>query len=226
MISQFTAQLKNQKNIQTIEYISPEKGFQSLKNSSNFGDILGTLKTNPLPAVLVVTPTKNNESPNQLEKMVSTLKNTSLVDIAQIDMDWVKRLYYLMAIGNRIIDTLGILFSIAVILIVGNTIRLTTQNHRQEITILKLIGATNGFIRRPLLYRGFMYGFFGGCLATLLVGCMLWALAGPSNDLAQTYGTTFTINGLHWNNEFIILAASAFLGLLGAWIAVRKHLIH
>lgn len=224
-ISQLIKQLRNQRNIKKVRYISPQEGLSEFKKITSLNELSTIVQTNPLPPVIVVTPTHYFQSPSHLKTLLEYLKKITTVEITQLDMAWVKRLYHLIAIGDRIFYMLVILFSMGIIFIIGNTIRLTTQNHRQEIIILKLIGATHGFIRRPLLYRGLMYGFFGGCFAALLVGTMLWWLESPTKNLAQTYNSIFVLNGLSWKAGFYILLNSSLLGLLGSWVAVQKHLI-
>jgi cell division transport system permease protein len=219
------SQLTHRTDIKQVQYISPDEGLAEFKRESQFGDILNTLSANPLPPVLVITPTAEASSPKALQHLLSTLKTMTAVDMATLDMAWVKRLYYILTLGKRITYTIAGLFGFGVILIIGNTIRLTMQAHRQEMTILKLVGATTAFIRRPLLYRGFLYGFFGGCLAWVLVSLMLWWLAAPAEHLAASYGNHFMINGLNIKTGLEIIVISALLGLLGAWAVVRHHLL-
>ena len=222
--SQLVSTIKKEPDIAAVKYISPEQGLEDFKQTTQFDDLLASLKTNPLPGVMVVTPTKNHQSPVELQHLLAHLKTLSPVDLAQLDMAWVNRLFYFITIGNRIVYTLTLLFGIGVILVVGNTIRLTTQSHQEEISVLKLVGATNAFIRRPLLYRGLMIGLFGGFLAWLLVSLMLWWLATPAKHLAQTYGASFSIDGLNATTGLKILLIAASLGILGSWVAMRKHL--
>lgn len=223
-INQIVADLKQRHDIKTVKYISPQQGLNEFKKTTAFGDLADTLKNNPLPAVIVVTPTKAHQTPTDMESLFVNLKAMPSVDFTQLDMAWVKRLYYLLTIGKRVIYTSAILFGIGVILIVGNTIRLTTQTHREEIAILKLVGATNAFIRRPLLYRGFMYGLLGGYLAWLLVSLILWWLANPAVHLVTTYGAMFTMQGLNAITGLTIALISATLGFLGSWLASQLHL--
>lgn len=223
-INEIINDLKNHDDIKTVKYISPQQGLNEFKKVIAFGNLADTLKNNPLPPVIVITPKTDHHTPSDMQSLFVDLKAMPIVDFAQFDMAWVKRLYYLITIAKRIIYTITVLFGIGVTLIVGNTIRLTTQTHRQEITLLKLVGATHAFIRRPLLYRGLMYGAFGGCLAWLLVGLILWWLSNPIAHLAETYGTTFSIQGLNLLTSLAILFISTMLGFLGSWFAIRHHL--
>ena len=127
-------------------------------------------------------------------------------------------------IAQRGVLVLATLLGLAVLLIVGNTIRLEIQNRRAEIEITKLIGATNAFIRRPFLYTGFWYGLFGGLIAWLLVALSITVLKGPVSNLAVLYESAFDLSSLDWRTILILIAGSGLLGLFGSWLAVGKHL--
>ncbi|ABS76647.2 ABC transporter permease [Coxiella burnetii] len=221
-INQLITQLKNRSDISNIQYTSAENGLSELKKSMVLDDVINTLSSNPLPPVLTIIPTKNN--PAALQQLLLNLKTLPLVDVAQLDFAWVERLHHLITLGQRITDTLAILLSVGVILIIGNTIRLTTDNYRQEITILKLVGATPSFIRRPLLYRGFFYGFLGGCVAWFLVSILLLETTSPASLLAATYNYHYVIHGLSIKTGVFIILISILMGLCGSWLAIYRHL--
>nr|MCH9743323.1 permease-like cell division protein FtsX [Gammaproteobacteria bacterium] len=181
--------------IKTIKYISPQQGITELGQQQQLGDTLSTLNNNPLPGVMVITP-QSNETPDQLQQLLSSLNQLPLVNIGQLNITWVKRLYDIIQIGKNLTYILGILFGVGVILVIANTVRLIMQNKRAEINVMKLIGARPSFIRRPLLYRGFFFGLFGGMIAWVFVYLTLWWLAKPANALAQTYTTPVFLQGV------------------------------
>ncbi|MDH3342637.1 MAG: permease-like cell division protein FtsX, partial [Gammaproteobacteria bacterium] len=150
--------LRLHNEIDSIDMISKEQGLAQFKQLSGFGDALQFLEDNPLPVVLVVQPVIDTNKPERINLLLKELESDKLVDIAQLDMQWVKRLYALLEIAHRVIWAIGSLLGLAVLLIVGNTIRLDIQNRRSEIEVSKLIGASNAFIRRPFLYTGFWHG--------------------------------------------------------------------
>ncbi len=112
----------------------------------------------------------------------------------------------------------------AVLLIVGNTIRLAIHNRRSEIEISKLFGGTDAFIQRPFLYSGFWYGVFGGLIAWLLITIALQILDKPVRELANLYGSQFKLSGLGFKNSSILLLIGVFLGLGGSWVSVKRHM--
>ena len=157
--------LRLHNEIDHISMISKDQGLEQFKQLSGFGDALQFLEKNPLPIVLVIQPIIDTDRPDRINQLLKELESDKLVEMAQLDMQWVKRLYALLEIAHRVIWAIGSLLGLAVLLIVGNTIRLDIQNRRSEIEVSKLIGASNAFIRRPFLYTGFWYGFSGGLLA-------------------------------------------------------------
>ncbi len=216
--------LEQRSEIASIDYISAEQAMAEFRRLSGFGDALKALDENPLPPVLVIHPALQQQAPAQLQALVEELRGEATVDLAQLDMQWVKRLYGLMDIGRRGVWVLASLLALAVLLVVGNTIRLAIQNRRDEIVITKLIGGTDAFIRRPFLYTGFWYGLLGGLVALLLVQASLWVLAGPVNNLAGLYNSSFRLGGTDLFTLAALLLGGLLLGLCGSWLAVGRHL--
>ena len=176
--------------------------------------------------MIVVTPELNilGNLETDMESFAKTLKNFPEVDDVQIDLEWVQRLRAIINIAERITLVIAILLGITVLLVVGNTIRLNIGGKKEEIEIVQLIGATNRYIRRPFLYEGVWYGFFGGIFSLVIVHFSLLFLVTPVETLANLYNSEFVISGVGVMIMFKILFASALLGLLGAWIAVGRHL--
>jgi len=183
---------------------------------------LKALEENPLPAVIVIQPASSEVEANQ--RLLKNLEQLPEVDIVQFDMLWLKRLFTIITIIRRGVLILAGLLSLAVLLVIGNTIRLAIYNRRDEIEIYKLVGATDTFIRRPFLYIGFWYGLFGGLIAWVLVNISLWLLKKPVKQLAILYESQFELVTLDALSSFILLFCGALLGLAGAWLAVGQHL--
>jgi cell division transport system permease protein len=130
----------------------------------------------------------------------------------------------MLEIAQRGIWIIGSLLGIAVLLVVGNTIRLDIQNRREEIEVTKLIGGTDAFIRRPFLYTGFWYGFAGGLLAWILTSLSIGLLDNSVTQLASLYNSGYQLNGLNFRETIGLIGFSCCLGLVGSWIAVGRHL--
>jgi cell division transport system permease protein len=217
-------ELEKHKHIKKIEFIDKEQGLEQFREISGFGDALKYLDSNPLPIVLVVHPKITENQPDRTTRLVKELEKNKLVELAQLDVQWVKRLYTLLEIANRSIWVISTMLAIAVLLIIGNTIRLDIQNRREEIEVSKLIGASDAFIRRPFLYTGLWYGLIGGVLAWIVTLISLMLMENPIHKLALLYHSEFRLSGLGFENTLFLILISCLLGLIGSWIAVSRHL--
>lgn len=218
------ARLRNRQDVAEVDYISKEKAMEEFQSFSGFGDVLEVLQENPLPAVLVVYPEAVIGTPQRMEQLAGDFNKLPEVDNALLDMQWLKRLFALIEIAQRAILIIGGLLAIAVLLIVGNTIRLAIENRREEIVVTKLIGATNAFIRRPFLYMGFWYGVLGAIIALILINSAIIMLDVPIAQLTQLYGSSFGLTLLNFKASGAIFMTSVVLGQLGAWLAVGRHI--
>ena len=218
------AKLRRRDDIAGVSYLSREKALQEFQQQSGFGDALKALDKNPLPSVLIVQPALAEGQAQQTAALLEDLRKNQRVDVAQLDMQWVKRLYAIMDIVRRGVIVLAGLLALAVLLVVGNTIRLAIQNRRDEIVVMKLIGGTDAFIRRPFLYTGFWYGFFGALMAFIMVYVALLLLSGPVEKLTALYHNNFELSRLDLSTVLILLLTGVMLGLTGSWLAVGRHL--
>lgn len=216
--------LRRMPAIARTEYISRAAALAEFKRLSGFGQALDTLERNPLPAVIVVHPAPSHADPATLQVLLKELRAHDAVDAAQLDLEWVRRLHALLGIGERALLILGGLLGLAVLLTIGNTIRLAVLNRREEIEIMKLIGATDGFIRRPFLYSGLIQGVLGAATGWLIVALTVLLIGGPTRELAALYGSSFRAEGLSADISLALLLIGAGLGWLGSRIAVGRHL--
>lgn len=215
-------ELRRNPDIATLEVITPAQALEEFRHSAGFADALRALEENPLPFVLVIKPVTAH--PDTVARLQATLQKFPEADFVQLDMQWVQRLYAALGIAQQGVMILAGLLGVGVLLIVGNTIRLGIHSNRDEITITKLIGATDAFVRRPFLYAGTWYGVLGGLLAWLLVSVALVLLAEPVARLSALYGSRFVLGGLDVSGTLILLLGATLLGLLGSWLAVGRHL--
>lgn len=217
-------QIRAMPGVADVRYISPTAALKEFKRLSGFGNTLDLLDSNPLPAVLLVRPANQGASAGAAQKLAQTLGRLPGVALAQFDLEWVRRLDAILRLAQRGVLILALLLGIAVLLVVGNTIRLAVLSRRSEIEVIKLIGGTDAFIRRPFLYAGLFQGLFGGLLAWILVAASLALLAGPVRNLAGLYGSDFELAGLGLRAGTILLLGGAALGWSGSRLAVGRHL--
>jgi len=207
--------------IKSARLIDKAEGLQQFKRYSGLNEALLQLPENPLPIVIEVTPKTDLNRNNQLalSQLQQQLANYPEVEAAKLDMGWLQRLFGIISLAQRSTLLLAWLFSLATLLIIGNTIRLATQNQRREIEVYRLVGATNSFIRRPFLYTGLYYGLFGGVLACgWLFIVRLW-LTPAISQLASSYHTEFRLTGFNFATGLAIIAFGGLIGWLGAQIA-------
>lgn len=156
--------------------------------------------------------------------LADALHAESGVDQVQLDTDWVRRFTAILDGLKRVVTLLAMALGAAVLLVVGNTIRLDIDTRRAEIEVTKLVGGSDGFVRRPFLYEGFWYGLGGGLLAWLLVSALIAALAGPLGRVAVAYGSRFELAGLSALQALALIGGGAALGWAGAYVSASRHL--
>jgi len=210
-------------DISQVTLISAEDALLDFREDSGFGEALDHLTINPLPHTLVVRPSGANTELS-ISLLNEELGNLPEADFVQVDTEWVQRFHAILDIMQRAIAMGAGLLGAAIIVIIGNTIRLDIQNRREEIEVTKLIGASNAFVRRPFLYTGFWYGLGGGILALALVLYGLFALEGPVARLAGLYNSGFEVLALDFLESGMIIVTGVALGLVGSWFAAARHM--
>lgn len=204
--------------------ISRSAALEEFRRLSGFGEALALLEQNPLPPVVLVKPHAQAGSADSVGNIAAELQRYREIDLAQVDLQWVQRLAAITATIERGTLMLAVLLSTAVLLIIGNTVRLEIQNRRSEIEVVKLIGGTDAFIRRPFLYEGIWHGLLGALIALFLVLVSLFMLDGSIRHLAGLYATDFSLDLIDPATLAGILGGGPLLGLTGAWLAVGRHL--
>jgi len=211
---------------ESIVIISPAAGMVDFRAASGFGDSLDMLEENPLPWVLQVSPQQGStdEVEARIRELTGFLQSFDSIEVTQFDYKWLQRLGRMMELGQAAATVLTLLFGLAVVVVVANTIRLDVASHSEEIEILALVGAGNAFVRQPFLYTGLWYGLMGASLAVALLALTVLYLGRPLGLLLETYGTVYSLRGLDAKHTLWVLFGGGFLGWLGAWIAVQRHL--
>lgn len=209
-------------DVAEAEWISRERALEEFQQQSGLGEALKELPDNPLPGVVVVTPQQVDKV--ALEALRLRLAELPQVQQAQLDLLWVERLSAMLKLGERFVFGLTLLLIMALLLVIGNTIRLHIENRRTEIEVIKLVGGTDSYVRRPFLYMGTLYGLGAGLLAWLVLAYGLGWLNGAVVRLAGLYGSDFALGGVPMADGLSLLLGAVFLGYIGAWLAVARHL--
>lgn len=210
-------------DVDTVELVSADDALAEFKKQSGFAEALDQLSDNPLPHALVVRPGPGNTSAS-LVLMQEEITNLPETEHVQVDTEWVRRFHAILDIVRQAIAIGAALLGVAIIVIIGNTIRLDIENRRDEIEVTKLIGATNAFVRRPFLWTGFWYGLLGGLMALALVYAGLTMLDGPVARLSGLYQSNIAIASLSLAEGGAIVGVGIFLGLSGSWLTAARHM--
>ncbi|KRA42724.1 permease-like cell division protein FtsX [Pseudoxanthomonas sp. Root630] len=211
-------ELRGRDDVADVELRTPEQGMAEFRERSGLGASLDTLEGNPLPSLLIVVPEGDDA------RLVAALQALPETDLLQHDAAWRDRLAGWMGFGRRLAWVLAALFGLGALLVVGNTVRLDIQSRREEIGVLQLLGASDGFIRRPFIYLGAWYGLAAGALALGLLTLAALALRDPLATLARSYGSAFALVGLDAVGAVAVVAAATAIGWLGAWLVTGHFL--
>jgi len=220
-VNALTRRVRARPDVASVVVRTPQQGLEEFRNQSGFSDALNVLRDNPLPAVLLVTPRADSA---RAADLASELGRESDVDLVQYDAAWRQRLEAILGAATRVAQVLAALLALAVLLVIGNTVRLDILGRAEEIEVMQLLGASAGFVRRPFLYAGFWYGLFSAALALLVVALVEWTLAAPLQTLVASYDHRFSVRGLGVVAALGTLGAGAVLGWCGAWLATWRHL--
>ena len=216
-------ELRGNTAVESVRLIPADVAVAELRKDPGFADAFAALDSNPLPHTLVVRPRATTDGAS-LEKLGADVRKAPGVDLVKLDLEWVLRLNAMLDFLRRLGLITGGLLVAAVLIVVGNTIRLDIQTRSAEIEVAKLLGATDAFVRRPFLYLGFWYGLLGGVVAMLILLVGLSALGGPISRLAGLYGSSFELGGATGSSLLAVLAGGVLAGWGGAWTAVARHL--
>lgn len=210
-------------DVASVRLVTADEALVEFKQQSGFGEALDQLGANPLPHTLVVRPSPGNTGAS-LTLLQQELGNLPEAELVQVDTEWVQRFHAILDIVRQAIVIGSALLGIAIVVIIGNTIRLDIENRREEIEVTKLIGASNAFVRRPFLWTGFWYGLLGGIFALLLVQYGLYLLKDPVARLAGLYQGNITVVTLGFEESSAIVGAAVFLGLFASWVTAARHM--
>lgn len=203
---------------------SPAEGLKELAGQEGMEDVLRYLPDNPLPSVIIITPAIVS-TPAQIEQLFYQLKAEPMVEQAKLDIQWVNRLYAMLGFARHMADILMMLLAIAVIVIIGNTLRLVLYHRHEEIQLLKLIGAPDAFILRPFLYSGIGYGLSGAVIAVFIVNISTLCLGIALNKLMMTYQMHYPFRGMSFTQILLLTLFSTIIGWLGARLTVKRQIM-
>lgn len=208
--------------IKQFRFVSKKEALKQLADDSQNKNIIQSLEENPLPDAFFIEPAElESTAINQLKDDLSQLDG---IEDVQIDDAWLKRLNYLLALGNNALLVLALLLGFALFAVIGNTIRMQILTQQEEIEVSQLIGATHSFIRRPFLYSGAIYGLAGALLALIITSLVILLFNLSIASLAAEYQTDFSLRLPNMTTLLVTCLTAIGIGLISAYIAVSKSL--
>ena len=216
--------ISQRRDVEEVTLVEADDALAEFRKNSGFGEALDALKDNPLPHALVVRPAAEFRDPATVESLSAQLREIEGVDLVQLDTEWVSRFNAILDVVRRVVLLAAGLFALGILVIVGNTIRLDIENRRDEIEVTKLVGGSDGFVRRPFLYNGVWYGLGGGLVAWLTVTVVISLLGEPVQRIAGLYGSSYRLHGLGLEGSVVLLAGGVLLGWLGSFIAATREI--
>lgn len=223
-----TARWRSMADVAEVAFQSPEASLEELLAATGFGEamdgILAGFEGNPLPAVAIVTPSPAASAPARVRALATELQAEPGVEGVQVDLEWLQRLQAGLALMQRLTFGLGGLLAAAVVLVVGSLTRMAVAQREDEIRVLKLVGGSDGFVLRPFLYLGLIFGLAGGLAAVLLLALALAFIGVPVAELARSYGSDFRLGGMPSGVAAALLGGGGVLGWLAAMLTARRQL--
>lgn len=219
-------QLQALDGIEHVNYLSRDQAMSEFRSWSGFSTALDVLEENPLPAVAIITPKIDFEGSDVLATLRDRVSQVGGIEEVRMDDSWFSRLAALTRLVGQVASVIGILMIVSLFLVIGNSVRLNIFARRDTINVMKLIGATDGFIMRPFLNGGIVLGALGAIISLIMTSLLVWQLSGVVAQVASVFGTQFRIEGLLWEETLLILLLSAIVGWVAAWLATIQHLRH
>ncbi len=209
--------------IESTQHIAADQGLAEFVQHGAFENTIDLFTDNPLPDVIVVYPSEEITL-EQIQSLTEKHQQNEIVQQAQYDLDWLKRLNAIQTVIKRIVAILAVIIGIGIVLLIANTIRLEIANRKDEIDIIDQLGGTSTFIQRPFLYMGILEGLLGGVCALAISALVLILLTKPISNLSQLYGIEHGPSNLEWVIALLLLGISSVLGWAAAQLTVSRAL--
>ena len=208
--------------IKQFRLVTKDEAWQKLKSQSDANNAVYQLTKNPLPDAFFIQA--KSTDPETLEKLRNELQNIKGVEQALLNTEWAKRLATILTLGKKIILFIAILLAIALLVIIGNTVRMQILTQKDEIEVSKLMGATTSFIKTPFLYAGILYGLFGGLLAILMIAGVIQIFNYSVAQISRLYSSDFSLSLFNTNLFFTIIGSAIVIGWVGSYLAVTRSI--
>jgi cell division transport system permease protein len=221
---QLAESIAGKKGITNASAINKQTALDDFKQQMGLDSIAVDLPQNPIPHLIIVNPDSTLSDFESLQALENELRNMKQVQQVQFDLLWFQRLQAMLAVIFRIQWIISIVLLTAIGLIIANVIRWEISSRHAEIEIIKLVGASNAYVRRPFLYSGFWLGIAGSILALIIVSIFSWLIQQSTTKLSSLFGSDFQLTSLSVDLASLIIISASLLGVGAAWVAVTHKL--
>ena len=215
--------LRARDEIEKVTVTTQAQALAEFQANTNLTDALAGLEENPLPASLRATLVPGTSSA-ELDLVADFARGAPGVAEVVVEKTWLERVDDISRVVSRLGVILGILFGVGAVLVTSTSVRLAIEGRLEELRVLKLVGATDGQIRRPFLYFGALYGLGGGLVAAMLISLGLVVIEAPLTNLLGSFDQDLQLAGFNPGFLVTLLGLGGFLGVSGALLAARQRL--
>lgn len=200
------------KEVSRVEYVSPEQALERARKE--LGEFKDVFEAGFLPASIDIRMRDGYRDPSTVQQVAERVKQLPMVNDVRFGEEWVKKLYSIRNVATAAGIILGLAFAAVSIIVIGATIRMAVMARSREISIMRLVGATDGFIRRPFLIEGFVKGVLGGAMALGLT----W--------VASTLISRYFIRTEFFDTRLALLGllGGAVIGVVGSALSVGRQI--
>jgi cell division transport system permease protein len=201
--------------VQSLRYVSKTEALaNAMADMQEFHDVFADLDNNPLPASFEVRMKPGARTPDAVKRVAERIRAYPFVEDVRYGRDWLDRIYLIRRLAGGAASIIGAAFALVAAIIIATAVRIAVFARSEEISIMRLVGATDGFVQRPFLLEGLMTGLLGGALAAALT----W---GAYRILSATM---FRIEFIPTPWVLLVVAVGTVFGFLSSMVAVRRHL--
>ena len=215
--------IRQQEGVESLNYISRQESLNEFRHWSGFSEELDVLDDNPLPAVVMIKPTKAFNESQQRNELRQNLDKIKGVQEVRLDNDWLEKLTALTWLVAHVAIFCTVLMAIAVFLVIGNSIRADVYSNQANIEVMKLLGATDQFILRPFLYTGMIYAALGGFFACIFSSLTIGYFTGAVKYVTDIFAVNFNLNGLGLVEFLFLIVVCIIMGYIGAWLSATRY---
>ena len=216
--------IRQQEGVESLNYISRQESLNEFRHWSGFSEELDVLDDNPLPAVVMIKPSKAFNESQQRNELRENLDKIKGVQEVRLDNDWLEKLTALTWLVAHVAIFCTVLMAVAVFLVIGNSIRADVYSNQANIEVMKLLGATDQFILRPFLYTGMIYAALGGFFACIFSSLTIGYFTGAVKYVTDIFAVNFNLNGLGLVEFLFLLVVCIIMGYIGAWLSATRYI--